>query len=106
VIENVLKGSLIHSSSKNRTFVDLIFFRFAIFPQMWQFADLRFADPVIKLLQKRKYILLTLTNISYKCFHSNLRTTFVFWDSVEFHGMLLSEMYLSRQRSYANADLD
>jgi hypothetical protein len=32
------------SANKFRKFADLIFYRFALLPQMWQFADLRFAE--------------------------------------------------------------
>jgi hypothetical protein len=71
----------------------LEFFRFAELPQMWQFADLRFAHHIFFVICElrtklffadlRKYIIFSLTKISLKCSHSNLRTTFGFWDSFE-----------------------
>ncbi len=56
------------------------YLRFADHPQMWQYADLRLAEPIIfadfKLPQIRKYIIFLRTNIKLKGTHSNLRTTF------------------------------
>jgi hypothetical protein len=75
---------------------------------MWQFANLRFAYPYfcdlricdlwlcdlrilfltdLKLPQIRKYIIFNLTNISLKCSHSNLRTTF---NNMEFRSLKYS----------------
>jgi hypothetical protein len=75
-------------SENSRTYK--LFFLFADLPQMWQFADHvffaicgpnYFCDLKTPLI--RKYINFPLTKISLKCFHSNLRTTFGFWNSFE-----------------------
>ncbi len=88
-------------------------FRFADLPLICQFAVLRFADHKVlrfadliifadlKLPQIRIYFLLT--NTSLKCSHSNLRTTFGFWDSFEtqLYGMSQSKIYLFNIRDKA-----
>jgi hypothetical protein len=78
-----------HKSANYRT---NFFFRFADLPQVWHFANLRFAEYIIfaicgqnyflrnyssATLQIHKYIIFLLTYLSIKCSHSNLRTTLV-----------------------------
>ncbi len=67
-------------------------------PQMWQFADLRFADHIFlrfvdiiifcRLKTSSKYIIFILTNIGLKCFYSNLRSTVGIWDRFELRGVV------------------
>jgi hypothetical protein len=53
-------------------------------PYILEICRFAICDPIIfadlKLPQIRKYIIFLLTNISLKQSHSNLRTTFGFWD--------------------------
>ncbi len=89
---------------------------------MWQFAILRFADHIflnlricdlrtqlfvadLKLPQISKYIIFLLTNISLKCFHSNLRTTLSFQDSLKQSYMAhrsIKYIYVSKKILEAN----
>ncbi len=82
--------------------------RFADLPQMWQFADLRYYEPFIfcGLKNFRKYIIFILTKISLKCSRSNLRATFVFWDThMAFRSLKYS--YVGKENiRQTNADLD
>ena len=78
---------------------------------------LQFADAIcrpnyfLRAQNFRKYVIFLLTNISLKCPHSNLRTTFGFWDRFEtdLNGISQSKIYSHRQKKYqrkTNADLD
>ncbi len=88
-----MSGPQISSANRKSANFQTYFFRFADLPQkcgnlrIWdlrsiyflRFANWRFAN--LKLMQIRKYLILSFLNISLKCSHSNLRTTFGFWDS-------------------------